>query len=540
MFVLPVLANCSELTKAVGRYDQNENATTSKIIVDLTRQGQIIDKNFYGSHIDSYSEIPTRELVDELQLGQIRIGGNEFDVNNWKNNKSVTSSLETKTLLSFEAYSKILRDFNVNGIFQINLTGYQPELEGGTYVVKRSFTSESAYEMVKYLNGVKKLKIRDFSLGNEFSIWHETHSKVWQSDDGISADDFIDRYIKFAIAVRRAQEEVNGNPNSIKLWGPEISTSWTDWNTGNMTTDCQWTDILGQVACSYGNKQFDHFLPYFFHRLAMAEKDSVVNPKKYKLLDYMSIHYYANFRTKINDPSSIVSDSEGRQRVADMLESTRLFNDPTFTNTIDISSYRNAKPNVLGRVNSWINQYYPNVKLAMNEFAVDSDYRSTHYHPIIRPLYLADLIGIMTKENVAFFNQFLLSSGRGSNLPWTMIEGGVKKNLFNMYKLFTNNFKGFVLNVEDNMGDEVNSYATLKDNTINLVIVNKEPVSKTVNIYVKNNTLKKLTTYVVPAWSSAILKLGKNPTSLQTKFDIVQFGAEEMGIPRDTAYMKKR
>lgn len=537
---VPMTINCSEITKSLGKYDRVEpSSVTSKIVVDLTKEGQVIDKNFYGSHLDSYSKMPTKEVVNELQLGKIRVGGNEFDVNNWKINKTVNSTLMVKDLFSFELISKTLSDYKVNGVFQINLTGFQPELVGQNYVIKRTFTASSAYEMVKYLNGILKLKIVDFSLGNEFSIWNETHSKLWPSKDGISANEYIDRYIDYAISIRKAQDEINGNPNSIKIWGPEISTSWTDWNTGNFSSDCQWTDIAGQVSCTYGNGQFDHFLPYFLNRLKLAESDSAINPKKYKLLDYLSIHYYPNFRTKISDPASVIVDSEGHQLIAEMLESTRLLNDQEFVNTIDYSSYRNFKPNILGRMNDWINKYYPSAKLTINEFAVDSSYKSNYYHPIVRPLYLADSIGIFTKEKVVFLNQFQLSSDAGANLPWTMVEGDVKKDMFYMYKLFTNNFKGTIVNVEDSFGDTVNAYAAVLNDTVNLAIVNKEPVDKTVKIYLKDGAIKKVATYLIPAWSSSILKLDKNQGSSMKDFEILQFGAKEMRITVDEVYKKK-
>jgi hypothetical protein len=220
VLVLPVIANCSSIANINGKYDRKEDINNnSKIVIDLTKTAQEVDRKFYGSNFDSYSQMPSKELVDELQLGKIRVGGNEFDVNNWKTNKTVTSSAEIKDVISFEKLSKTLTSYNVDGIFQINLTGFQPELVGKDYVIKRTFTADSAYEMVKYLNGKLNLKIVDFSLGNEFSIWNETHSKVWPTDDGITADEYIDRYVQFAIAVRKAQAEVNGNPNSIKLWG---------------------------------------------------------------------------------------------------------------------------------------------------------------------------------------------------------------------------------------------------------------------------------------------------------------------------------
>lgn len=540
VFLLSNVACATGITTSSESYNRIENsATTAKIVINLDKPGQNIDKKFYGSHLDSNSPIPAKKFIDELQLGKLRVGGNEYDVFNWKTNLSATKNGETKAINGFEYVASVLNQYKVDGIFQINLTEYQPELVDNKQVVKRTFTSQSAYEMVKYLNGDLQLNIVDFSLGNEFSIWHETHAQVWPTKDGISADEYIDRYIDFALAIRKAQKEVNGNSNSIKIWGPEISSSWLEWNTGNFSKDCTWTDIPGQVACSYGKGKFDHFMPYFLSRLTMAEKNKKINPSGEKLLDYLSVHYYPNFRTKISDPHSIITNEQGRQLVPEILESTRLLHEPSFINNIDMSSFRKFSPNILGRTKEWIKQYYPNTKLAINEFAVDSDYRTTGYHPIIRPLYLADSIGIFAKEGVTFLNVFLLNSEKESLDPWSMlINGTVRQNTFYMYKLFSNYFKGTILRVEDNMGDIINTYATLENKYINLAIVNKDPIDKNVQIYVSNGATKKIITYLVPGWSASILKIDKDSTMLNKTFEVYQYGAREMGVALDPEYVK--
>lgn len=540
LLLLPTLACSTSITEISAPIDQVEDSSvTSKITIDLNKTFQTIDKQFYGSHIDSYSELPGKELVDELQLGKIRIGGNDFDVYNWKIGKTVTSRGEIRNAPSFENLASDMALYKVNGIFQVNLSGFQPEKIGNTYTIKRSFTAESAYEMIKYLNGKLKLNITDFSLGNEFSIWNETHPKLFPSEEGISADEYIERYIQYAVAIRRAQDEVNGNPNSIKLWGPEMTSSWYDWNTGNFTKDCQWGDIKGQVNCSYGGGKFTNFIPYFFSRIKAAESDKTVNPKNYKLMDYFSIHYYPNFRTKNSDPDSIIKDESGMQMVAEMLESTRVWNDPTFINKYDKTAYRNVAPNILSNIKKWMKEYYPDALLAMNEFSVDSDYRSNGYHPIVRPLYLADSIGIFTKEGISYLNQFILSSPSHSPLPWSLIEGGSRQDLFYMYKLFTNHFKGTVVEVSDNLGDEVNAYATKEGTMINLAVINKSPVSKKVQIYLKEAASKKMITYTAPGWSSSIIKFDKNAESSTKAYKVFNFGAKEMSVSLDTAYEKK-
>jgi hypothetical protein len=105
-----------------------------------------------------------------------------------------------------------------------------------------------------------------------------------------------------------------------------------------------------------------------------------------------------------------------------------------------------------------------------------------------------------------------------------------------MYKLFTNNFLGNVISVEDNMGDTVNSYATTQGNMINLALVNKSPVAREVQVYVKDGSTKKLITENVPGWSSMIIKFDKSPGLFGGKYNIYTYGADQMGVAKDPNY----
>jgi hypothetical protein len=541
MFVFQAVASANGIKNTEDAYDLTEDSSIDdKITVHLNDTGQVITKAFYGSQLDSGSPVPLQSLLDELQLGMLRIGGNEYDVFNWKTKKTIASNGEIRTINGFEDLANSLKQYKIDGIFQVNLTGFEPQASVTGNSNKRTFTPQSAYEMVKYLNGNLHLNISNFCLGNEFSIWHETHSQVWPTKDGISADEFIDRYIDYVVAIKRAQKEISGNPDDIKIWGPEISTSWLDWNTGNFSQDCDWSNIPGQVVCSYGKGKFDHFIPYFLNRLKIAENDKIINPSGFKLLDYLTIHYYPNFRTKISDPHSVITNETGRQLVAEILEATRVLNDTTYINNIDISSFRKIGPNIIGRTNDWIKKNYPGAKLAINEFAVDSDYRSNSYHPIIRQLYMADSLGILANENVAFVNQFILSSDKATDVPWSMIaNGNERQNLFYMYKMYTNYFKGTVLKVDDSFGDVVNAYATSEGDLVKLVIVNKDPMARKVKIYLEDGSSKKIATYSIPGWSTSVMVIDKTQAIPSRKYGVYQYGAIEMGIPLDLSYTKK-
>lgn len=217
--------SCSLVTWAAGvsksfeKYNYTEDANTpTKVLVNLQNKGKAVGSSFYGAHIDSSAPAPSIPMIRDLGIGMIRMGGNEYDVFNWKNGYAITLA-GLRKLPGFNNTAKTLKGYGLTGVYQINLHGYQPEQQGSDYILKRTFTSDSAAELIKNLNGKQKLGLVNFSLGNEPEQWHETHPHAGETQ-AISADEYIDRYIEYAVAVRRAQEQVNGNPNSIKLWGP--------------------------------------------------------------------------------------------------------------------------------------------------------------------------------------------------------------------------------------------------------------------------------------------------------------------------------
>lgn len=539
LFALVSASAQSQILETQERYERRANTSIKdRVVVKPRMKGQTLTKSFYGSHLDSTSPVPASGYLNELQLGLVRIGGNEYDTYNWKNGLSIGYDGTVRRINRIEDIARDLKQKNLEGIYQINLFGFYPTKEGNQFVIKNDFGANDAYVMIKALNGQENLGIKHLSLGNEFEHWQSTHPALMPDEDGISADDFIDRYIAFALAIRKAQEEVSGDANSIKLWGPETSGSWMDWNTTNFSQDCEWTDIPAQAKCSYGDGEFTHFIPYFFHRLNQAEKDRTLNPKGYKLLDKFAVHYYPNFRQDITDINSVVTDASGLQWVSEILASTQLLHRPDYVNKIDLSSFKGMAPNIFGRMKEWLKTYNSGAELVVNEFALDSDFQTvSSYHPIVRPLYLADSLGIMANEGVSFVNNFILNSPQGVRVPWNLLEGGTQRTpLFYTYKLFTNHLRGTVVRVEDNMGDLVNAYATVQNDQVNLVLVNKEPEARLIEVFIEDGGQRKLATYNLPAWSTSVLKLESNPGFFTRGFKAFTYGARQMGVAPDRRY----
>ena len=156
------LAFAVGITSLKQVYDGKEDpAIPSKVTIYSDQEtGQNITKMFYGSHLDSGAPFPDVELIKELDLGRIRVGGNDYDVYNWKSSVSlVVGHRGVVKLHSYKTIAKKFKEYGVSGIYQINLTGYQPELRRSEYVLRRSFNSKEVAKLVHHLNGKLKLGI---------------------------------------------------------------------------------------------------------------------------------------------------------------------------------------------------------------------------------------------------------------------------------------------------------------------------------------------------------------------------------------------
>lgn len=554
VFLAPILALhlfsfsaiSGEVKSTYIKYNSSKKKKSNSIEINLDKKvfNKVIDKKFYGSHFSNFAPVPGEKLVRDLGIGRIRVGGNGHDVYNWENSMTYVHNHGYSKIASFSSLKKLFNKYEAEEIFQVNILGYMPEIVDGEFKLALNLDEQHAANIIHQLNGKEKLNVKNLCLGNEFAQWHETHSYALNTEIAISADEYIERFIRYAVAIKHAQFEVSGNANDIKIWGPEMSASFLDWQTGNMEKDCEWTDTWGVIDCAYGsNKEHDHFIPYFLEQISIAENDPIRNPNKYKLLDFFTIHYYPNYRTDIDKIDSIIKDGNDMQMVNEILESTQLLFNPEYENSIDISSYRDFNPNILGRMQKWKNEFYPEVKFALTEFAVDSDDRTFGYHPMIRPLYMSDLIGILATNGVDFFNRFMLNSFSPDVVPWSLIEDESKTDLYKMYALFTKHYVGNVLEVKDDFGDTVNAYAVnhLKDNTITLIVVNKSVNDRKSSIKLKldNGSVYKVLDLAIDGWSTTVVKIKKNIGKKHPKTKVLKFGAGQMSVYKDPYYLVK-
>ncbi|XGC79510.1 glycoside hydrolase family 44 protein [Bdellovibrio bacteriovorus] len=503
-------------------------ALDGQVQVDATStNGVVIKKDFYGADTNGFAKLPASEHVTPLHLGYVKFGGNLHSVFNWELNRYIDSKGRIHEIESaFDARISFAKNsYGVAPMVQVNMLGWQPDYNSdGTIIGMESATAAHAAAQVKYLNGTRGLGIKNIVMGNEPFDADLTHKMAIPS-----ADEYIAKYIQYAVALRDAQTSVSGNPNDVKLWGPEIATGWTGWQT-NHPSDCVKAPVPGGVTCSYGNGQFSEFVPYFLYKISEFENSKTLNPKGYKLLDVLTWHYYPLFRNQFSDKNSIIKNPAGAQNVAGMLESVNLWTDVGYINKYDSASPKNVAPGIVAKYQAWKNAYYPTAKLAVTEFGIDS-VNDIAYHPIVRPLYLADLIARIGEAGVnTFVNSFL--QGFHDKDSWGMINAGKTTHLHRIFSLYSNNYLGQVVQSNDNYGDKVNVYSVKTAQGTNVFLVNKDTTAHTPAINLVTRSGQRSLALNLPAWSLTVAKIPDNggaPT-LQT------FGAAEMQIPVPTEH----
>lgn len=487
------------------------------IEVNTAKAGRMVNKSFFGADTNGFFKLPGANNVVPMNLGFVKFGGNLHSVFNWKNNlyKDPNAGIIETYLPLKDRINIAKNDYQSTPMFQVNMLGIQPEIDAkGNATMARTATAKHAGDAIRFLNATDKQNVTHITMGNE------PFGETSFGEASPSADEYIEKYISYAIALRDAQVSIGGKADDLKLYGPEISTGWTNWQT-NHPKDCTPNSVVltGQT-CSYGQGQFSEFIPYFLYRLSLAEKNISLNPNGYRLLDVLTLHYYPLFR-KFTDKNSIVVDQNGNENVAGMLESVNLWNKADYINTIDNASPKGIAPDIANKFINYKNTYYPSAKVAVTEFSVDSE-SGINYHEIVRPLYLADLVGRLTETGIdTFVNSFL--QNETASAKWGMINNETRTNLYNIFTMFSRNYLGRVLSADDTFGDKVNSYAVQTATGVNVFVVNKETKQHTVAINI-NGAVHEL---VIPAWSLVVATVPNNKEAITVQ----TFGAAEMGIP---------
>ena len=300
--------------------------------------------------------------------------------------------------------------------------------------------------------------LRYYLLDQEPGIWHESHRDVHPV--GAKMQEVRDKMVAFATMIKA------NDPHAI-VSGPD------EWN------------FEGYLASGYDeqyaniNNNFDlhpdrdahggmDYLPYIldqFHQNEMAG-----NPR---LLDILSVHYYPQDR--FNSDAGIFSDNVSAAVQSARNISTRSLWDPNYLDNSYLGD-NGYKINLIPRVKGWINQYYPNTQLAINEYSWGAEGN------INGATAQADVLGIFGREGVDMACRW--------EAPAT---GSPVANAFKMYRNYDGKKSTFgenSISASVTNPDNIAAFASLRnaDGTMTVIVINKVTSSASLQLTLNNFT----------------------------------------------------
>lgn len=216
--------------------------------------------------------------------------------------------------------------------------------------------------------------VRYYMLDNEPGIWHLDHRDVHPV--GSTMQEVRDRSIAFATQIKAL------DPNAIVV-GPE------EWNYEGYF----FSGYDEQYRAANGfNTHPDRdtnggmeYLPWLLDQLHQKEVSGGT-----RLLDIFSVHYYPQDR---GNNGTLVSDDVTPDVQARRNRATRSLWDPTYLDESYLGD-NGEKINLIPRLKGWVNQYYPNTQVAINEYNFGAE------NHINGGTSQADLLGIFGREGL--------------------------------------------------------------------------------------------------------------------------------------------
>src|SRR5271170_2707934 len=193
---------------------------------------------------------------------------------------------------------------------------------------------------------------------------------------------------------------------------------------------------------------------YYLQQMAAYEAQNGV-----RILDYLDEHYYFD----VSSPSA-------------QLASTRTLWDPTYNGGTWVEQWVFYGPmQLIPRFKGWVTQYYPNTKISLSEYSIDSGSKS-----IVDAVAEMDVLGIFGREQLDFANMW---SAPGPTDPIAYS--------FRMYRNYDGNggqYGDTWVNATSSDQSQLSVYAAQRtaDNVVTILILNKTPAAISTSLSIAN------------------------------------------------------
>ena len=300
-------------------------------------------------------------------------------------------------------------------------------------VIGPDFVEEWMQYLVARYGTASEGGIAFYNLDNEPMLWHETHRDV--HPEPVSYDELLERTLAYAPVIKRTDP-------TAKTLGP---TLWGWWAYFHSAKD----EVSGNVLNTHPDRKAHDDLalvPWYLQQMAAYEQEHGV-----RLLDYLDLHYYPQAAGVTLAPVGDVAIQDQR------LRSTRTLWDKDYVD----ESWINEPVYLIPRMRAWVDQYYPDTKLAITE------YNWGGLEHINGAVAQADVLGIFGREGL---DMATLWDPLEADKPFAFA--------FRMYRNYDgtgNTFGDISLEASSTDQDKLSIYAAQRsqDNAITIIVLNK-------------------------------------------------------------------
>jgi hypothetical protein len=309
--------------------------------------------------------------------------------------------------------------------------------------------------------------VKFWSLDNEWDLWSETHRDVHPTPGTYT--EYWDATVKYASAIKTTYAQA-------QTFGP-VAWGWCGYFF-SPADEC----VSGTDRKSHGDVPF---IPYYLQQLANYKKANGV-----QLVDYLDIHYYPQAADVSNFNAQTDTESTAKLR----FRSLKSLYDPNYVDESWI-----AQPiKLIPLMKSWINQYYPGLKLAITEYNFGNN-------PLLSGgLAQVEVLGIFAREGV--------------DLACRWVVPDVGSEVEKAFKLYLNydgsgaKIKGQNVKAVSSDIDRVGSYAfhDSVSGTAYIILVNKDTQAATTYVTLSQAAKKQAKLY---GWAQEDTSLKQFSTS---------------------------
>jgi len=310
------------------------------------------------------------------------------------------------------------------------------------------YTDEYINFLITKLGSAANGGINAYGLDNEPDLWHSTHPYLHPA--GVTISELISKTTTTALAIKSID-------STALVFGPSMSGWYGCQDFGSNDYNLWYLN---------SSKYKSWFLNMYLDSMRIHS-----NKAGKRLIDVVNFHWYPE--ASGTDDIRIVNTSGGAEPLTQAaikarLQAPRSLWDSTYIENSGIA--QNNPVEIIKRVKSSVNNYYPGTKIGITEYRYGTE---NHYSG---GLALVDALGVFGQEGIFFATKWY-ATGSTAFLPYS-------QSAFNLYTNYDGNYDMFgdkSVKTQNSSNDTLSTFASFDSkNKLHIITINKVAKSTTI------------------------------------------------------------